>query len=264
MPVLLIFFISSCVQDRQRVIEYYKNGDVKSIKEIKNGKLDGLHKVYYENGNLKFEVAYKDSIMNGAFLSYYPDNILETQYNIVNGHKDGVYKKFYPSGRIREVGKYDNGFLRGDLFKYYDQDQSQLKSKEVLAQFGDKRILIAFEYYDKFGNTENKHSYPYKINFPKGTLKLGRRYNVEVFVTRKKYDSLRLIFGEFNTDFSLKNNRVDTIDYKDNKFSFNFKPTLEGDNILRALIEDFKIFEKDGHTIEYINNKLIEIEYKSK
>ena len=51
-------------------IEYYEEGNIKSIIPFKNDIVDGLTISYYENGNIKEEVHYKNNKMNGEAKSY--------------------------------------------------------------------------------------------------------------------------------------------------------------------------------------------------
>ena len=51
-------------------IEYYEEGNIKSIIPFKNNIVDGLTISYYENGNIKEEVHYKNDKMNGEAKSY--------------------------------------------------------------------------------------------------------------------------------------------------------------------------------------------------
>ncbi|MGL4567916.1 MAG: WG repeat-containing protein [Fusobacteriaceae bacterium] len=65
-----------------KAVSKYSNGQIKEEFSFKNGKPNGIFKVYYENGQLKEEGSYKDSKLNGSYKKYYE-----------NGHisyKDGV------------------------------------------------------------------------------------------------------------------------------------------------------------------------------
>ena len=45
--------------------EYYENGNIKEEISYKNGKLNGVSMEYYENGSLKSESTFKDGLLNG-------------------------------------------------------------------------------------------------------------------------------------------------------------------------------------------------------
>lgn len=61
-----------------RDIEYDGSGE---IAEFKNGKLNGVSKAYYENGNLKLEVNFKDGKKNGLSKEYYENGKLIGEAN---------------------------------------------------------------------------------------------------------------------------------------------------------------------------------------
>ena len=51
--------------------EYYENGNIKEEISYKNGKLNGVSKEYYENGSLKSESTFIDGVLNGKVKEYY-------------------------------------------------------------------------------------------------------------------------------------------------------------------------------------------------
>ena len=51
-------------------IEYYEEGNIKSVIPFKHNIVEGLTISYYENGNIKEEVNYKNNKMNGEAKSY--------------------------------------------------------------------------------------------------------------------------------------------------------------------------------------------------
>ena len=61
--------------------------NIKNEGYIKNGKLDGLSKYYYENGQLKEELTYN------------------------NGKEDGPFKEYYDNGQLKKEETYEDGKL---------------------------------------------------------------------------------------------------------------------------------------------------------
>ena len=88
--------------------EYYENGQLKAEMNYKDGKLDGDKKKYYENGQLKTEMTYKDGKLEGAIRKYYISGqvLLETIYE--DGKIAGEGKEFYENGKIRYLDTYRN------------------------------------------------------------------------------------------------------------------------------------------------------------
>ena len=104
-----------------QIVKKYKDGQVKSIENFKNGKLNGEFKeffengslfqigtfkngdmknikVFYENGNLKFEQKLKDR--KGKYRGYYPNGILEVEGEVFQGDEIGLWKYYNEEGNL--------------------------------------------------------------------------------------------------------------------------------------------------------------------
>jgi antitoxin component YwqK of YwqJK toxin-antitoxin module len=104
-----------------QIIKKYKDGQVESIENFKNGKLNGEFKeffedgslfqvgtfkngemknirVFYENGNLKFEQNLKDR--KGRYKGYYPNGQLEEEGEVFQGEKIGVWRYYNEEGKL--------------------------------------------------------------------------------------------------------------------------------------------------------------------
>ena len=131
-----------------QVIKKYKNGQVKSIENFKNGKLNGEFKeffedgnlsqiatfkngdmknikVFYENGNLKFEQNLKDR--KGKYRGYYPNGMLEVEGEVFQGDEIGLWKYYNENGSLSSEGMYKEGKKVGE-WKFYKTDGSLLKT----------------------------------------------------------------------------------------------------------------------------------------
>ena len=56
-----------------QIWKFYPNGQQKSIKNYKNGRLDADSYEYYETGILKSYFNHKDGVLNGLFEKLYPN-----------------------------------------------------------------------------------------------------------------------------------------------------------------------------------------------
>jgi len=75
---------------------YFNNGQI-SFMDIYNEKREGIHKIYYKNGNLKLEGMSK------------------------NGRNEGEHKVYYESGNLWQIITYKNGETMYPI-KYYDEN----------------------------------------------------------------------------------------------------------------------------------------------
>jgi hypothetical protein len=90
----------------------------KGANEKPRGKLNGLHKYYFPDGNLYLEVNYKDSIPHGTFKRYFKSGKLLEQSEYVNGVLHGPSKKFHDNGQRSTETPYDSGRIHGIQRKY--------------------------------------------------------------------------------------------------------------------------------------------------
>ena len=131
-----------------QIVKKYKDGQVKSIENFKNGKLNGEFKeffengslfqtgtfkngdmknikVFYENGKLKFEQNLKDR--KGKYRGYYPNGQLEVEGEVFQGDEIGLWKYYNENGNLSSEGMYKEGKKVGE-WKFYKTDGNLLKT----------------------------------------------------------------------------------------------------------------------------------------
>ena len=74
-------------------VNHHINGQLESVAEYKNGKLNGIKRVYDTDGNLKTAIFYENGRMTMLNI-YYPDGLL-------------WMKEIYEDGRLAEKREYD-------------------------------------------------------------------------------------------------------------------------------------------------------------
>ncbi|KAB1153854.1 toxin-antitoxin system YwqK family antitoxin [Tenacibaculum aiptasiae] len=77
------------------VIYYHPNGKPFHKANYKNGKLDGVRKVFYESGELKQQGKYNDGKREGVWKTFYKNGKIETKGKYRDNEKVGVWKTFY-------------------------------------------------------------------------------------------------------------------------------------------------------------------------
>jgi antitoxin component YwqK of YwqJK toxin-antitoxin module len=112
--------------------QYYDSGELKQLNTYINGKVNGIEKAYFKNGNLQWEV------------------------NIVDNKVDGTYKEYFPTGELKHIALYKNGkedglskqyFKEGGLsWEFYYQDGKRLRTKQY---FNNGQIRTEIEYKDE-------------------------------------------------------------------------------------------------------------------
>jgi len=117
---------------------YYEEGFGKLLKrenEFKNGKKSGYEKIYYINQQLKKISFVVEGISNGPFLEYYADGKLEYKGMMKNDISVDTSFWYYPSGQL-EVFKFHDS-LGKDLYRVeYD------KNGNILNESGDTSFRL--------------------------------------------------------------------------------------------------------------------------
>lgn len=78
----------------QKLQTFYVDGTVKTVLNFQNGTPNGKHIVFYPNGNIDREFAYKKGLVHGEIRSYDSDGTLVSLSNYVNGITDGPFYYF--------------------------------------------------------------------------------------------------------------------------------------------------------------------------
>ncbi len=91
----------------EKIWKYYhfESSDIMSLENYKDGKLNGIKKVFYKN------------------------NVLAEQSNYKDGVLDGKYVKYAENGKLIEESNYDNGDLHGKAIFYDGEGNLILKGQ---------------------------------------------------------------------------------------------------------------------------------------
>lgn len=99
--------------------DYFNNGQLSTLGYYKNDMLDGLSIRYYDNGTVRAVVeGYRLGKLYGLIKQYWPNGnlrILET-YN--HGLYQGDFIQYYENGNIRSKAMFNNDKLVGTVKNY--------------------------------------------------------------------------------------------------------------------------------------------------
>lgn len=97
---------------------FYENGQLKEEKNYKEGKYNGLQEKYDENGKLEYKAYYKNDKIDGIEMQYVGEGILLKKSNYKDGKKDGL-TEFYENGEISQRINYKNntGYFIDGVFE---------------------------------------------------------------------------------------------------------------------------------------------------
>ncbi len=108
---------------------YNENGPLKESYFIKDGKLQGEWKRYYENGQLRlFMVNLIDGQAEGEARHYYESGKLEAIYNFVKGVGHGEAQEYHENGQLSLIGSVVNRKKENE-WKYFDESGRLTKTE---------------------------------------------------------------------------------------------------------------------------------------
>jgi antitoxin component YwqK of YwqJK toxin-antitoxin module len=116
-----------------RSLAYVNSGGPKVHSEInyKMGKLNGLKKVYYPDGNIQEEGYFINNQRSGISKWYTSDGNLSIEYNYKNGNMEGIQKTFHPNGNIASEVNAVNNQEEGEYTEYTLTGKVKLEGKYI-------------------------------------------------------------------------------------------------------------------------------------
>ena len=84
---------------------------------------DGIYRIYYDSGDLRYEIALKDGKRNGVTKEYAMSGWLREETPYIDGKIDGSKKLYYRTGSLMAEIPYKNGKQEGTA-KHYREDGS--------------------------------------------------------------------------------------------------------------------------------------------
>jgi len=77
---------------------------------------DGKRKAFYDNGNKKSELSYKDDKLDGIQTHWHLNGQINSESNYKDGKKDGEWTWWFENGRIQKIDNYKDDKRDGKLF----------------------------------------------------------------------------------------------------------------------------------------------------
>lgn len=166
----IVIFLSSAVLSCGKTgqsTEYYENGSVKSIKEFKNGKLDGKYVSFYSTGVKRSEEEYRNGRLFGSIILYdekgdttelvrflehgkdgeqklyFPGSKLKMTLGWVHDHRQGAERHYLESGQLTVYGNYERG-VKDSIWTFYDSTGQMFKKEYWRMGSLDSIVVRAF------------------------------------------------------------------------------------------------------------------------
>jgi len=137
-------------------------GKIKTIGGYRNGKKEGVHREYDENGEVTGAKIYKDGIMlsegiydeqsrkQGLWKYYFVTGELKEQGAYKNDKKTGTWKFFFINGDVEQIGEYVQDLPEGTWRWYYANKQVRLEEEYIdgfedglSTEYSDSGLVVA-------------------------------------------------------------------------------------------------------------------------
>lgn len=120
-------------QGKDSVWTYYSefDGTVRIRESYRDGKLDGVSRSYYPNGEISEEVEWKQGVKEGAWNQYYENGAPRLSGHYKNNLMHGTYEVYFPDGTVKISGTYSENRSDG-IWYYFDDTGNQIYSLEYV------------------------------------------------------------------------------------------------------------------------------------
>jgi len=241
--ILLALFVSfyACNKSHR---EYYADGSLKSEYFLKNDKIEGLSKEFYEStGELKATASFKAGKLDGEKRTFYKNGILKSIENFTENQLNGDCRYFNNFGNLDSIKNFI--LINPNFYKSIDNDTYYKLIENVFDDnlAGKKSQLNSVLRMNKKGEVDIKKSHYFEIALKKDSINLNDSlFAMLVFGYRfdgKKSEYLVIQFANEEKDL------YNVYETNENIVYFKDKPRKKGENFLCGYIEEYTPYGSD-------------------
>lgn len=121
--------------------KFYQSGKevILSVEHYSKGKLTGVRKTYFPNGNIAEEAEYKDGMKNGMYKKYTEKGIVLEESVYKNDELNGMATYRNAEGEVVSKGKFANNVKTG-IWKYFEKGKLVKEEDKTNLKIELKRI----------------------------------------------------------------------------------------------------------------------------
>jgi antitoxin component YwqK of YwqJK toxin-antitoxin module len=249
---VFILLIASCSEDKNKT--YYPNGKLRLEAIMKDGKMNGPAKVYYEtgelqwegtlvndlkdgliikyylNGNKESEIYYKNGKEHGSIKTYYESGKLKASATIIDGKENGLSKDYFETGELKSEGNYVNGLAEGEQKIYFPNKKLEMHA------LMEKNKPIYFKQFNEQGEEIKEHR-EVRTDITSNDIKLGATFTARLTLTGPTDNvTIEPFGGQAREDEEIKFMGKLSINDK-NEAIYTFTPKMKGTYIWRAWMD---------------------------
>ena len=107
---------------------YYKSGELQVATPFTNDTISGTQKGYYKSGKLSTEIPFTKGKENGISKFYYENGNLSAEIPYTNSDKNGTETAYYESGKLHREMPYNYGKINGIIKSYYENGKLEFET----------------------------------------------------------------------------------------------------------------------------------------
>jgi antitoxin component YwqK of YwqJK toxin-antitoxin module len=139
-----------CLKDSQKpytgpFIDYYYNGRKQGEGILKDGLLEGLRTVYYQNGMTSYYRNFVNGIENGESKEYFQNGKIHLEGAFKNGKDEGLWKEWYSTGQLKR----ETAFKSGEAIPTKEQEKFHKLLLNGIKMFREENYQGAVRTLDK-------------------------------------------------------------------------------------------------------------------
>lgn len=123
---------------------WYEDGKVEKYLNYKNGLKDGLCIWYFRNGQIDVKRYYRNDTMNGPSTEYFENSVIRLDVPFKNGEKDGLEISYHENGNLHGNVNWKEGKKNGDILFYHSNGTIEMRAFAVMDEI---------KYYKKYDTT---------------------------------------------------------------------------------------------------------------
>lgn len=110
-------------------VEYYSDSSIHMELQLKQGKPDGITRIYFDDGQVEETRAFKNGMMHGKWEKWDRQNARIAEANYTENLKDGKWYIWDDKGTLRYDMTYKNGKKSGTWLMYDENGKLTDKKK---------------------------------------------------------------------------------------------------------------------------------------
>lgn len=178
--LIILFIISSCDQlglnrDKIRtkdgwkeyvisegdsmVINYNIHGKKVSESMFMNGYFHGKSYVYYDNGQIQYEINYSEGHKDGNVKWFFENGVIYRETEYIMGSREGIQKKYYKNGSLLAEIPYKDDHVQTGLKEYkkdgtLNHNLPKIRIKEIDKTVFENKIILEISTQPKGSKTK--------------------------------------------------------------------------------------------------------------